>query len=180
MKIVVFAAYFAPHVGGYCRNIHELSKRLVARGHEVTVVTCNTEEAKPEEVVDGVKVIRLPCFNLVKGQYPVPKFSGQLGEVFRKRDVVLTQTRFFSTSLFGVFYSWLYRVPLVHVERGTVHTVADSKIVSSFAKMYDHIFGSLVVKYAKRNVGVSNAACQFVGHIGGKKTQVIHNGIEVG
>lgn len=180
MKIMVFAAYMAPHTGGYCKNIQELAKRLVAKGHEVTVVTCNTENVKPEETIDGVKIIRLPCFHLLNGQYPVPKFSGLLGAVFVKRDVVITQTRFFSTSLFGVFYAWLYRVPLIHVERGTVHTVMDNKTLSFLARVYDHTCGTLVVKYANRNVGVSNAACEFVQHIGGKRTQTIYNGIEVG
>lgn len=181
MRIMIFAGYYVPHTGGYIKNIQELSKRLVARGHAVTVVTCNTEGYPEEEYMDGVKILRLPAWDLLNKSYPVPKPSIQALRIWiGKPDVVITQTRFFATSLMGTVYSLLSGSKHIHVERGTVHTVLDNTTLSFMARVYDHTLGTFVVKHAKRNVGVSKAACQFVEHIGGKRTQTIYNGIEVG
>lgn len=181
MKIAVYAGYYAPHCGGYCTNIHELAKRLVAHGHQVTVITCNTEyKSKVEETRDGVRILRLPAWDLLHKTYPVPKPSVDILRAWAVApDVIVTQTRFFSTSLLGACFSILGGKPLIHVERGSVHTVLGNPALSFIARVYDHTLGTLVVKRAKRNIGISQAACNFIGHIGGKKAEVIFNGIEV-
>lgn len=184
MRIMIFAGYYHPHKGGYEKNIHELSKRLVARGHRVTVVTCWNGK---HERLDGVRIVRLPFWNLLGGTYPVPKPSWTLDSLLfrtRKPDMVITQTRFFTTSMLGWLYCKLHRgVPLIHVERGTRHSVVASPVVNTLSKMVDHLVGGIIVRKAVMDVGVSQAACAFIGHIGGKrvgdKVRVIHNGIVI-
>ncbi len=182
MRILVFAAYFFPHIGGYIKNIHELSRRLVARGHEVTIVTCNTESANNIEIMDNVTIIRFPSWDLLDHNYPVPKLSlGLLEFIFSRSEynVVLTQTRFFTPSLLGMIYSEVHKIPYIHVERGSCHTVANNKIMSLMIQSYDHTIGSLIIGNAKANVGVSESACQFIKHLGGKNVRTIYNGITV-
>lgn len=179
MNLTIFAAFYIPAVGGYCYNIHELAKRLVAEGHQVKVVTCNTEGCKGHETMDGVEIVRLPCWQLIGRTFPVPKLSVALLEAWRgKPDVVITQTRFFATSLLGAFMAFLYPAPLVHVERGTCHSVVSSRPLALAVRLYDHLFGALVVRNARVNVGVSQVAADFTGHLGGKNQRVIYNGIE--
>jgi len=182
MKILIFSAFYHPHIGGYEKNVHELAKRLVQRGHQVSVLTCNTEDAEPLELVDDVMVIRVPSWNLLSGTYPVPKPSLELLNTLRAidTDVVITQTRFFLTSLFGLVMAKRRNIPLVHVERGTCHSYSDSSVVRRLAEMYDHTIGSLIVKQATRVVGVSKSVDKFVEHLGRKDTRVIYNGIENG
>lgn len=47
-----------PLAGGAEVVLHELSKRLVNEGHEVTVLTAMYEGASAEDTIDGVKIIR--------------------------------------------------------------------------------------------------------------------------
>lgn len=178
MRINVFAAFYQPHVGGYCQNIHELAKRLVVEGHAVKVITCNTEEWPEDEYNDGIQILRLPCWQLLDKQYPVLKPSlALLRAWWGKPDLVMTQTRFFSTSLLGALFAWVYPCPLIHVERGSVHSVVSGGITGKLVRAYDHTLGALVVRRAKVNIGVSQAACDFVGHLGGKRRKVIYNGV---
>jgi len=180
MKVVFFCAYYYPHVGGYCSNIHELAKRLVEQGHKVKVVTCNTEHMPEEEYMDGVYILRLPAWDLLNKTYPIPKPSWSLLRAWMsKPDVVITQTRFFSTSLLGAIYAWWYPVPLIHVERGSVHSVVEEGLIGKMVRMYDHTLGRWVVRSAKVNVGVSEAASDFVMHLGGKNRRVIYNGVRM-
>jgi len=182
-RILIFAAYFYPHLGGYEKNIYELSRRLVENGYEIDVVTCNTEGAPVEEEVDGIRIHRLPSWNILGGTHPIPKPTATtfktLYQLLRKRfGLINTQTRFFSTSLLGLIFAKFKRTPLIHTERGTRHSVLSNKLIESLSKAYDHTIGSLIIRSATRSIGVSQAAGDFLKHLGAKNTIVIPNGID--
>ena len=182
-KILIFAGYFYPHIGGYGQFIYELSKRLVKKGYVIDIITCNTENAAAREVMDGILIYRLPSWNILNGVYPIPKptlttFRTLRGLLKGPHDIVFTFTRFFSTSFIGLIISKLKRKPLIHTELGSRHSVVSNKMVDLISKTYDHTIGSLIVKSAWKNIGNSNATCDFIRHLGAKETIVIHNGID--
>ncbi len=178
----MWAAFFPPHVGGYEKNILELSRRLVERGHHVDVVTCQVSNSPPTEVVDGVMVRRISSLLLLNKQFPVPLPSKTLLNIFRARDghdIVITQTRFFVLSFVGAIFSVLHGLPLIHVERGSRHTIAASPLISFLSKVYDHSIGCWVMWRAKQVIGVSRAACEFAQHLGARSVARIPNGINI-
>jgi glycosyltransferase involved in cell wall biosynthesis len=181
-SILIFAGYFYPHVGGYEKSILGLSRILVDKGYSVDIITCNTEKASNYEELDRITIYRLQAWNLLNGTYPVPKFFGngsiRRAIMLRHYDVIITQTRFFTTSLLGIIWARLKGIPVIHVEHGTVHTVLSSRLLGIIGKIYDHVLGTLVVKLAQVNVGGSVAACEFARHLGARNTLVIHNGVD--
>src|SRR3990167_5069419 len=63
-KIVHLTAYFAPHTGGTEKYVKDVAIGQAARGHDVTVISCNVPEsahAPADEVIEGVKIKRLPA-----------------------------------------------------------------------------------------------------------------------
>jgi glycogen(starch) synthase len=61
MRVLLLSWEFPPLlVGGLGRHVHALSTALAEAGHEVTVVTRHAPGAPPEELVDGVHVVRAP------------------------------------------------------------------------------------------------------------------------
>lgn len=61
LHIAMIIARFSPAVGGTENQCRELSKRLVQKGHRVTVITEQFEPSlAPSEVMDGVEIIRFP------------------------------------------------------------------------------------------------------------------------
>jgi len=182
-RILIFAAYFYPHVGGYEKIVRELSRRLVQRGYELDILTCNTEKAPAYEKLDGVHIYRLPCWNALNSLYPIPKPCPTSFRILRRLlrknyDVIHTQTRFFITSFLGLIFAKLKKTPLVHTEHGARHSTVPNKIVDLISRAYDHSIGALLVKSARRNIGVSEAACEFLRHLGAVNTQIIYNGID--
>jgi glycosyltransferase involved in cell wall biosynthesis len=182
-RILTFAAYFYPHIGGYEKNVYELSRRLVQRGYEVDIVTCNTEHSAAYEELDGIRVHRLPSWNALGSTYPIPKPCPTSFRILRRLlrknyDVLNTQTRFFITSFLGLIFAKLKRTPLVHTEHGTRHSIVLNKVIDLISRAYDHSIGALIVKSAKRNTGVSEAACEFLKHLGATNIQLVHNGID--
>lgn len=182
-RMLIFAAYFHPHVGGHEKIVYELSRRLVQRGYEIDILTCNTERVLAYEELDGIHIYRLPCWNALNSTYPIPKPCPTSFRILRRLlrnnyDVINTQTRFFITSFLGLLFAKLKRTPLVHTEHGTRHSIVRNKVIDLISRAYDHSIGALIVKSAKRNTGVSEAACEFLKHLGATNIQLVHNGID--
>ncbi|MFH0989041.1 MAG: glycosyltransferase family 4 protein [bacterium] len=53
-----------PFAGGAEVQLHEIFKRIVAKGHAVTLYCCHYRGALKEEVIDGIRVIRSGSRNL--------------------------------------------------------------------------------------------------------------------
>jgi glycosyltransferase involved in cell wall biosynthesis len=182
-RILIFAAYFHPHVGGHERIVYELSRRLAQKGYEIDILTCNTEKTLAYAELDGIHIYRLPCWNALNSTYPIPKPYLTSFRILRRLlhknyDVMNTQTRFFVTSFLGLIFAKLKTTPLVHTEHGTRHSIVVNKIVDLISQAYDHSIGALIVKSATRNTGVSEAACEFLRHLGATNTQLVYNGVD--
>ncbi len=73
MKILITTTYYLPNISGITIYINILAEELVKRGHEVTILTSHHDlQTKPEEIINGVKIVRLPIwFYIGKGPiYP--------------------------------------------------------------------------------------------------------------
>jgi len=80
MKIVQVSPYFYPHVGGVESHVMDISKELIKRGHEVTVLTSNFAGLKEEEEIFGVKVVRLKPLTILLRAPITPKIKNYLAK----------------------------------------------------------------------------------------------------
>lgn len=73
MKILIFnwQDIKNPFGGGAEVHLHEIFKRIVALGNEVTLVVCKFPNCKDEEYIDGIRIIRYGNRNFYN--YLVPK-----------------------------------------------------------------------------------------------------------
>jgi glycosyltransferase involved in cell wall biosynthesis len=69
MKVLIGLTYYRPHTSGLTIYAERLAHGLARLGHEVTVMTSRFDPATPlEEVVEGVRVVRVPvAFRVSKG-----------------------------------------------------------------------------------------------------------------
>jgi glycogen(starch) synthase len=60
MRVLMVSWEYPPVVyGGLGRHVHGLSEALAADGHDVTVLTQAHEGAPPDELVHGVRIVRV-------------------------------------------------------------------------------------------------------------------------
>lgn len=96
-----------PFGGGAEVHLHEVFKRIVQKGHSVTLLCCKYKGAPAEEMIDGIKVIRRGSRNLFN--FYVPYWYKKLVR-FEKFDVVVDDINKIP------FYTPLYvKEPLVGV-----------------------------------------------------------------
>lgn len=179
MKILIFSAYYYPHTGGVETYIKELFSGL-----DVTIITCNTENSKSFEKIDGFDVYRFECYHLINKTYPVLTIKSikKINTFIKKNkhnfDYVITHTRFFNISLIGTILSKKYCIKHIHFEHGTEHSPIKNPFLNIFGKLYDHIFGRYIIKTATQNVGISKASEKFIKHLCERQTNCIYNSID--
>jgi glycosyltransferase involved in cell wall biosynthesis len=89
MKILSVLTYYRPHTSGLTIYAERLARALVARGHEVTVMTTQFDRALPrDEHVDGVHVVRVPVAARVSKGVLAPTFGYVATKLVARHDVV--------------------------------------------------------------------------------------------
>jgi glycosyltransferase involved in cell wall biosynthesis len=89
MKILTVLTYYRPHTSGLTIYAERLARAFVQRGHEVTVMTTQYDPSLPrEEIMDGVKVIRVPVAARVSKGVLAPTFGLVATKLVWEHDVV--------------------------------------------------------------------------------------------
>jgi glycosyltransferase involved in cell wall biosynthesis len=134
VKILCVSQYFPPEMGAPAARIHELSRRWVARGHDVTVLTGfpnhPTGVVPPEyrgqllrrEIVDGIRVVRAPIyvapnrgvFRRIANYASFSVSASLLGPILTDRpDVVVATSPQLLTGVAGWWNAVVRRAPFV-------------------------------------------------------------------
>jgi glycosyltransferase involved in cell wall biosynthesis len=91
MKVLIVLTYYRPHTSGLTIYAERLAKGLVARGHEVTVMTSHTHVPRSHPVdtmEDGVRVVRVPVFFRISKGVIMPTFGLWATRLVLEHDVV--------------------------------------------------------------------------------------------
>lgn len=154
MKILEMLTYYRPHVSGLTVYVERLSRALAARGHEVTVLTSQYDRALPrEEVLDGVRVVRVPVLFRVSKGVIMPTIGLEATRQVLAHDVVHLHLPQFDAA--GVaFRGRVFRRPTVLTYHCDVKLPpgAFNRVVNTVVHTMDHlaaIFAHQVVTYTQ-------------------------------
>lgn len=89
MKILTVLTYYRPHTSGLTIYAERLARTFVKRGHQVTVMTTQYDKRLPrEEMMDGVRVLRVPVAVRVSKGVLAPTFGLVATKLVWEHDVV--------------------------------------------------------------------------------------------
>lgn len=89
MKILEVLTYYRPWVSGLTIYVERLSQALAEQGHEVTVLTSQYEpQLPPYDVLDGVKIVRIPVALRVSKGVIMPGFGPMAWKLAQRADVI--------------------------------------------------------------------------------------------
>lgn len=89
MRVLEVLTYYRPWVSGLTIYVERLSKALVAQGHDVTVLTSQYEPSLPRfDVMDGVKVVRIPVAMRVSKGVIMPGFGPMAWKLTPQTDII--------------------------------------------------------------------------------------------
>lgn len=185
LSIAIFSAQFAPHIGGVETFSDSLSAELARRGHNVLIVTNDTEGLGPrDETPEGVEVIRLPCFPLLSGRLPIPRPCGERNElraaVSRRRfDAVLVNTRFYPHSLLGMKIARNMGLRPIVLDHGSAYLCFNNPVLDRVVRVYENG----VTLWGRRHYdpvyyGISQRSVEWLRHFGIEARGMINNSID--
>jgi glycosyltransferase involved in cell wall biosynthesis len=182
MKIVDFAAYYPPHIGGMEKYAEELHEHFEKRGCYITVFTPHLPTSSPSNETKGnIRILRYPAFDIIFN-YPLPKiwkreFWEQWKEINnQKYDVVISTLRFFIQPLMGLLFARHHKIPLLHIEHCSDY-VKNTFIISTISRLVDMTIGRFTLSHADTIVTPSQSAARFVKKLSGKNSTLIYRGM---
>lgn len=180
----IWAAHYPPHVGGVEQYTYHLAHALAKRGNRVVVVTTNLFDSPSDEVeADGVRVVRLPSYRLMKGRLPIPKRNAEYGALMAKLKKlpvsgVLVNTRFYGHSLEGMKYANELGLRPIVLDHGTAYLTIGNGAVDLAIRAYERAITARGKKYHPRYFGVSQASCCWLQEFGIEAEGVLSNSID--
>ena len=183
MRYCIFIANFLPNLGGVERYTYNLGKKLIQKGHQVTVITSNVFHLAEYEIVEGIEVFRIPCFNLLKGRFPILKPSPAFFRIHRQLkslnfDFAIIQSRFYVHCAYGVHYAKIQNLPRFVLEHGTNHFTVNNPLLDWVGSIYEHAISSYIRHNCKHFYGVSQACCQWLKHFRIQASGQLYNAVD--
>ena len=177
-KYCIFAAQFLPHMGGIENYTYNISKELLKRGNEVVIITNNTTGSPLHEKIDGIKVLRFPCYNLINGRFPIMKLNKDFWRIHRylkkqKYDIVVINARFYFHSIYAALYAKKKHVKSICIEHGTSHLSVHNRVLDCVGGVYEHFHTMVLKRICKDYYGVSEA------HFGIHSKGVLYNAVDL-
>jgi len=129
MRILVVNAFYPPLTTGSAHFSHDVARRYAACGHDVMVLSAQPDGAPRADVIDGIRVVRLPTRWVQPGKvsfnYSIPfvahrRVLREVRETIRhfEPDVIHQNGQFFDLTLITSVAAWRERIPRVL----TIHT----------------------------------------------------------
>ncbi|RHO55566.1 glycosyltransferase family 1 protein [Eubacterium sp. AM05-23] len=182
-KYIIYSALYYPNLGGVENYTYHLSKELLKMGHRVTLVTSNVFNLPTNEVIDGLEIYRLPCFNLLDGRFPVLKYNKICKQITKKLlqekfDLAIINTRFYIHSLYAAKISRKSNTKSIVIEHGATHFSISSPFWDRVGHIYEHIETNILKFLCKNYYGVSIKSCEWIKHFGIVPKGILYDAVD--
>jgi glycosyltransferase involved in cell wall biosynthesis len=172
LRILITTDFFIPWANGVGSYVETLAT-FFPEAH-ITVLTYQLTNAPAVEKRNNMTIRRISCIPLLKKTFVLPKALPAL----EKHDVVITNTRLFTTSLLGVYYAHKWKATHIHVEHGNMHVPHANPLVRFIAWVWDQTLGRFLMLHARHVVCISNKGVKFARNLSARNPKFIPNVID--
>ncbi|TAJ45177.1 glycosyltransferase family 4 protein [Methanofollis fontis] len=141
MRILQFAPYYLPYLGGQERYIHNLTMHLIKRGHEVDIITSDYPKCEKGDNA-AVQVHRCSCICRPLRNPISPEFL-TLGKKIGDYDIVHTHNEHSSAAIAAAHYRKYYASPLFLTCHGRL--IFGTPYMNLIEKVYSRTLGKKIL-----------------------------------
>jgi len=188
VKVLHVTPYFAPAwaYGGPPRSVYELCRELARRGHEVTVLTTDADDAEHRagplrEALEGIDVHRLPNLSnrlAWRRQFFLPRGTGRfLRERMTQFDLVHLHMYRTIQDVFVHRAATRFGIPYVFAARGSLPRIVRGLMAKA---AFDAFYGRRILLDASLCIASSQSERRQYETIGipSERIRTIHNGLD--
>jgi len=190
MKILQVSNFFKPswETGGVTRTCYDLSKSLVANGHEVTVYTTDGYASRLKVPintavnVDGINVYYF--YNIFRGlvkkmKFPIPYYAPFVSsKKIKNFDIIHIHEHRTLLAIVVSYYAKKYNIPYVIQAHGSVLPFIQNQ---KFKKVFDATFGNNMLHDASKVIALTEYESEQYLQMGVNKSKIciIPNGLNL-
>lgn len=180
----IFSAQYPPHMGGIESFTQNMAHALAAKGASVIVVTNDTNLVGVGLEDDSdIKILRLSCFPLVDGRFPVARLNKKNRDLWKwleaqDLDGVLINARFYLHSIAGIRLARQKGLKPVVLDHGSAHLSFSNPMLDPFVRFYEHLITAWGKRYSPAYYGISQKSMEWLWHFGIQAEGIIPNAID--
>ena len=186
-KILLIMPYFYPHKGGSQKYAEELYTHLLQGNpceFQVDVLCYNTDQAPSKEKYRGMRIYRIPCWQIISGRFTLPKpwYLIKALYSFSKNhyDFINTHLTFFDPTWWGWIYAKLIGARSIFTEHVASFPVHQNKLVQSISKLACKTIGRFSLAFYDLITVTNKQAGKFLENEIGVKNEInlIYGGVD--
>ncbi len=185
MRILLVLPFFHPHPGGSQIYAEELFVHLKKAHPEVSIdILCyNTDKIATFEEYRGLKIHRIPCFNILPGKFVLPYPIALIKKLFQlsknKYDFVNTHIRFFDTCWWVWVYAKIIGAKSIFTGHCASHPNHENSLVRFVAKLVDLTIAKFSLRFYDIVTVVSDCTGNFFREtLGVKKSYLVYGSVD--
>lgn len=180
--ILIVTPFFYPHVGGSQQYMEDMYATILASHKDIAadVLCYNTSGGAAKETYKGMSVYRVPCWNVLPGQFVLPHPVPLLRFLLEHRDdydLVHASTRFFESSWWVPLYARCIGKKCILTDHCASHPVHEKLWVSVLVRIIDRYFVQFPILGYRRIYATNHAAQSYLWKTYKVFSQVIYGGV---
>lgn len=181
-RILVVSPFFYPHIGGSQTYMENIYAYLIKKHPEVKVdVLCyNTDHASAKSTHKGLTIYRLPCVNILKGQFALPNYFSLIKFLWKNRknyNLYHCSTRFFDSSVWMPIFTKLIGKKVFLTDHCATHPVHQNPFIKWLAKILDLTIFNFSLHLFDKVFTTSRASQKFLQKAFHIRSKVIYGGV---
>lgn len=183
MKLCFFSAQYLPTPGGVERYTWNLARRAVAAGHKVLVVTSALPGLPAHETdADGIEIMRLPVWPVMKGRFPVLRPGTAFAAASRAvwawgPEFCVIQTRMYTQSVWAARGAAQRGIPALVLDHSTGYMMHGGA-AGLAGRWYEHLACGIIRRCGFPFYGVSADVCRWLQTFGIKAVGQLPNAVD--
>ena len=180
-RILIFSAYYPPHLGGVELYTLHLSEALREMGFKTTVVTSGFAN-EDQDLDESTNVIRVPSVSIVNDRFPIILPGRKLKAVYNSllrsnASHIVINTRYYSLTLMGLALAKKLGIRPLIIDHSSGPISSEASMLGTLLRLYENISNFLIRRYSPCMCSVSARGAAWSSSIGFNTLGVIHNSI---
>lgn len=179
--ILIFSAYYPPHLGGVELYTLHLSDALRKIGYKTTVVTSGFKDEDPN-TDESADVIRIPSVSIANDRFPIILPGRKLKAIYdfllrSNAGHIVINTRYYPLTLMGLALAKQLGIRPLIIDHSSGPISSDASILGALLRLYENISNFLIRRHSPYVCSVSTRGAAWSSSIGFNAQDVIHNSI---
>lgn len=179
--ILIFSAYYPPHLGGVELYTLHLSDALRKMGHKTTVVTSGFKD-EDQGADESTNVIRVPSVSIANDRFPIILPAKELKAIYNlllhsNVSHIVINTRYYPLTLMGLALAKKLGIRPLIIDHSSGPISSDASMLGTFLRLYENISNFLIRRYSPCVCSVSKRGAAWSSSMGFNTQDVIHNSI---